>query len=78
MLIPSVKSINGMINLFSFSTWFFFLVCFVGQIYLRFKQPDLHRPFKVFSLFNVISLDMVNCPNFYVCCFTCFNYSSYF
>ena len=47
LLIPSVSKIDQMINLLSFATWTFFFLCFLSQIYLRFKKPELRRPFKV-------------------------------
>lgn len=46
MLIPSTESLDDLITLFSFATWAYFLLCFIIIIYLRFKKPELHRPFK--------------------------------
>lgn len=45
-----VPSIDTLLNYFSFMTWLAIGLAVVGQIYLRFTQPDLERPIK----FNII------------------------
>ncbi|XP_071816078.1 Y+L amino acid transporter 2-like [Apostichopus japonicus] len=41
-----VPTIDTLLNYFSFMTWLAIGMAVVGQIYLRFKQPDLKRPIK--------------------------------
>ena len=45
MIIPS--DIGGLINFFSFAAWMFYALVFGCHVYLRFKKPDLPRPYKV-------------------------------
>ncbi|OWK14495.1 hypothetical protein Celaphus_00000508, partial [Cervus elaphus hippelaphus] len=45
----------SLLNFLSFARWLFIGLAVAGLIYLRYKRPDMHRPFKWFSclLFQV-------------------------
>lgn len=37
----------SLLNFLSFARWLFMGLVVAGLIYLRYKRPDMHRPFKV-------------------------------
>ncbi|XP_059848567.1 Y+L amino acid transporter 2-like [Hypanus sabinus] len=49
----SAEDIYGLIYYFSFSYWLFIGLTIIGQLYLRWKEPNRHRPFKVHVIFPV-------------------------
>ena len=47
MLIPESSNFETIINYFNFAAWIFFGATFAALLWLRFKKPNLDRPYKV-------------------------------
>jgi len=53
MVIPG--DIFTLIDFFSFSAWIFYGLTMASLLILRWRQPDLPRPFRVGLLYNLVS-----------------------
>ncbi len=47
MILVSLLDISVLINLYGFVAWTFYGLAFASFFILRYKHPDLERPFKV-------------------------------
>ena len=47
MLLPDSSSFETLINYFSFAAWVFYGATVSSLIWLRFRKPDMKRPYKV-------------------------------
>lgn len=66
MLIPDASGLETLISFFNFSCWFIYGLSLFAVVVLRIRQPDLHRPYKVWIitpiLMTLISLFLVIVP----------------
>lgn len=54
MLIPDSSEFSTLVNYFSFAAWLSYLAVFVALLYLRWKRPNLERPYKVWLVVPII------------------------
>jgi len=54
LLIPDASSFEFLVEIFSFASWAFYCSAFVGLLYLRWKKPELPRPYKVVIVAPII------------------------
>lgn len=68
MLIPDASGLETLISFFNFACWFIYGFSIFAVVVLRIRQPDLHRPYKVWILtpiiMSLISLILVIIPFF--------------
>ena len=50
MLIPDASSFSSLVDFFSFAAWLFYGGTFASLLWLRYKKPNLNRPYKVSCL----------------------------
>jgi len=50
MLIPDSSSFSSLVDFFSFAAWLFYGGTFASLLWLRYKKPNLNRPYKIFIL----------------------------
>jgi len=66
MLIPDASKLETLIGFFNFSCWFIYGLTIFGVIVLRIREPNLHRPYKVWTitpiLMTIVSLGLVIVP----------------
>lgn len=56
MLIPEASSFTSLVDFFSFAAWLFYGGTFAALLWLRYKRPDLNRPYKIFTLVPILML----------------------
>eukprot|EP00111_Clytia_hemisphaerica_P010353 TCONS_00030265-protein len=68
MLLPETSNLNTLILLFSQAQWILYTASTIGVIILRYRRPDIDRPFKVFLgipvFFSIIGVYLVIIPFF--------------
>lgn len=47
MIMPESSNFDALITYFNFAAWIFYGATFAALIWLRFKKPDMKRPYKV-------------------------------
>ncbi|XP_020905766.1 b(0,+)-type amino acid transporter 1 [Exaiptasia diaphana] len=55
MLIPDSSQFSTLVNYFSFAAWLSYFAVFVALIYLRWKEPDAKRPYRVWIIIPIVS-----------------------
>jgi len=56
MLLPNSSNFSTLVNYFGFATWTFHGATFVALLWLRYKKPDMKRPFKVFLGIPIVTI----------------------
>ena len=54
MLIPDASGLETLISFFNFSCWFIYGLSLFAVVILRYKQPNLHRPYKVWIITPIV------------------------
>ena len=49
MLIPEASNFMTLVDFFSFAAWLFYGGTFAALLWLRYKQPNINRPYKVLA-----------------------------
>jgi len=64
MLIPDASSFSSLVDFFSFAAWLFYGGTFASLLWLRYKKPNLNRPYKVSCLSKCTknTMQLVNAP----------------
>lgn len=55
MLLPDSSSFETLINYFSFAAWVFYGVTVSALIWLRYRKPEMKRPYKVSHVALIIN-----------------------
>ncbi|EDO40551.1 predicted protein [Nematostella vectensis] len=55
MLIPDASEFGTLVNYFSFAAWLSYFAVICALLYLRWKRPNAHRPYKVWLVIPVIA-----------------------
>ncbi|CAH3042166.1 unnamed protein product [Pocillopora meandrina] len=56
MLIPEASSFSSLVDFFSFAAWLFYGGTFAALLWLRYKRPNMNRPYKIFLLVPISML----------------------
>ncbi|XP_002160096.3 b(0,+)-type amino acid transporter 1 [Hydra vulgaris] len=56
MMIPESSNFTTLINYFNFAAWIFYSLSIIALLWMRYKKPDIKRPFKIFIGIPVIVL----------------------
>ena len=59
MLIPESSNFSTLINYFSFAAWTFYGATISALLWLRYKRPDIERPYKVYHALYLVVCKMV-------------------
>ncbi|EDO41545.1 predicted protein [Nematostella vectensis] len=54
MLIPETSSFTTLVDFFSFAAWLFYGGTFLSLLWLRYKRPNQHRPYRVWVVVPII------------------------
>ncbi|XP_031568721.1 b(0,+)-type amino acid transporter 1-like [Actinia tenebrosa] len=66
VLIPDSTTFELLLNYFTFLAWFYYLMCFAGILWLRFRRKNMKRPYKVWigipCIMVLVSIYLVVAP----------------
>lgn len=60
MVMLFTSNLNSLLNFLSFARWLFIGLAVTGMIYLRYKRPDMPRPFKVSLIMWLINMKYIS------------------
>ncbi|XP_057291575.1 b(0,+)-type amino acid transporter 1-like [Hydractinia symbiolongicarpus] len=56
MIMPESSNFDALITYFNFAAWIFYGATFAALIWLRFKKPEMKRPYKVWIIIPIVML----------------------